>query len=315
MHPMRRGRTFSSVIGRFPWSAVGAGFLLAALAACSSTPRELDWGRIDEARIEGLEDEPFVLEDGQWEGEPWVEGGAARPRAGLIPEFALEGSFTGDDRAQVAVLLWHSSGGSGTRLWLAVLEPGPDRPHTVATRLVGDRVQVIDFRAAGRELVLELVAHGPEDAACCPGQHELRSYRFDGQAVTEDVQDLGRVTLELLEGRTWMLERFAEGSPAPEGIRITIEFDGPGRASGSAGCNDYEAEVQELGHKDIDFEIRRTTMRRCPESMVAAEGEFLRRLSEATRYSFFRGRLALQYVVDGEFGLMTFVPTATPPSP
>ena len=78
------------------------------------------------ATYEGITEEPITLIDGRWEGEPYVEGGASRPSVGLIDHFVLNGDLNGDGRAEAAALLWSSSGGSGTRLYLAVVGTGVD---------------------------------------------------------------------------------------------------------------------------------------------------------------------------------------------
>lgn len=292
--------------------AVALTVAVVGLAACAAPPPALDLSRLGQARIEGIEPEPILLENGSWEGEPWVEGGAARPRAGLIEEFVLEGSFTGEGRQQAAVLLWNSGGGSGTRLFVAVLEAGEDRPHSVATSLVGDRVQVIDFVAEGRELVLDLVTHGAGDAACCPGEHELRRYRFAGESVMESAEDLGRATARILAGQIWKLDRFAEGQDRPVDVEITIAFDGAGHAHGNAGCNDYEATVEESDGRNLTIHPTLTTMRRCPKAMVGAESEFLRLVGQVARFSFQNGRLVLQYTDADQFGMMSFTPAGEP---
>ena len=40
--------------------------------------------RLENATYTGIEDEPVTLLSGQWEGTPYVEGGASRPRVGLL---------------------------------------------------------------------------------------------------------------------------------------------------------------------------------------------------------------------------------------
>ena len=94
------------------------------------------------AVYKGIEDHPVQLENGAWEGAPYVEGGAARPRVGLIDDLWLLGDVTGDGKPEAITGLWHSSGGSGTRNYAAVLERRTEGPVNIATALLGDRVRI-----------------------------------------------------------------------------------------------------------------------------------------------------------------------------
>ncbi len=69
---------------------------------------------LSSATYEGLFDYPVTLTDGRYEGEPFVEGGASAPAAGLVEDFLLTCDLDGDGREEAVVLLWESSGGSGT---------------------------------------------------------------------------------------------------------------------------------------------------------------------------------------------------------
>ncbi|MDX2437573.1 MAG: hypothetical protein QNL88_11050, partial [Acidobacteriota bacterium] len=72
------------------------------------------------ATYSGLFGDPVTLDDGRWQGAPYVEGGASRPSAGLVRNFVLSGDLNGDGRDEAVVLVWESSGGSGTREYLAI---------------------------------------------------------------------------------------------------------------------------------------------------------------------------------------------------
>jgi hypothetical protein len=48
------------------------------------------------ASYQGIEDSPVQLENGRWEGKPYVEGGASRPSVGLVEDFSLQGDLDGD---------------------------------------------------------------------------------------------------------------------------------------------------------------------------------------------------------------------------
>lgn len=127
----------------------------------------------------GIEDHPVQLEDGAWEGQPYVEGGAARPRVGLIEALWLLGDVTGDGKPEAVVGLWQSSGGSGTRNYAAVLERRAGGSVNVATVLLGDRVRIEGGSIEDGIIRLDLVEHGPDEPACCP-THTVSRY-YDGE--------------------------------------------------------------------------------------------------------------------------------------
>jgi len=52
----------------------------------------------------GFEEGPATLVEGRWEGEPYVEGGASRPSAGLVEDFAPAGDLNGDGSVILDVL-------------------------------------------------------------------------------------------------------------------------------------------------------------------------------------------------------------------
>ena len=94
------------------------------------------------ARYQGIEGASVQLEDGRWEGEPYAPGGASRPAVGLVEHFVLNGDLDGDGEIEAVVLLWQSSGGSGTFDHVAVMKKVDGDWLNVATAPLGDRVQV-----------------------------------------------------------------------------------------------------------------------------------------------------------------------------
>jgi heat shock protein HslJ len=277
------------------------------LTACTAPRSELDTAALRSAEIVGIEDAPVLLEDGIWEGDPYVQGGASRPRIGLVEEFDIRGEFIESGREDAAVLVWHSTGGTGTRLWLVVLTPGPERPQTLATSLIGDRVQVIHFSYVDEQIRLEIIAQGPQDAACCPGQFERRNFRFVGDNLVGFTEIVGRASTRDLGGEVWQLERLQLGDEEPVSIEVTMEFDRLGNVFGESGCNSYEGTVANSDGRNIEMSVGATSARRCPEDQAEMQAQFLRRLKAAERYSFQNGRLVLQYALEEGADAMSFV--------
>jgi len=140
------------------------------------------------ASYQGIEDTPVQLENGRWEGEPYVEGGASRPSVGLVEDFSLEGDVDGDGEPETVVQLWQSSGGSGNFQHVAVMKNRDGKWLNVATAPVGDRVQVRAGAILDGVIKLDVVQQGEEDAACCPSQLARRSWIWDGSQLKEQDQ-------------------------------------------------------------------------------------------------------------------------------
>ena len=171
----------------------------------------------------GVADATIELSRGEWEGDPWVEGGASRPTAGLARDFRLTGDLDGDGAEESVFLLWTSSGGSGTFDYLAAMGRAEDGSAlTLATTALGDRVKVRSAEVTGRRVVLEVLQAGPEDAACCPGQKMRRVFALEDGVMSEvSSEDHGRISLDDLSGE-WRLTHFGWNEEVPEGIDISL---------------------------------------------------------------------------------------------
>ena len=113
---------------------------------------------------------PVGLNNGRWEGNPYVEGGASRPTVNLLEDLVLIGDLDGDGSNEAVVMLNESTGGTGQLLHLAVVARKEGKLDNVATTFVGDRIQIRAARIQDRRVILDVVRAGPQDAACCPGE-------------------------------------------------------------------------------------------------------------------------------------------------
>ena len=147
------------------------------------------------ATYQGIDEGSITLQNGRWEGEPYVEGGASRPAAGLVGDFVLSGDLNGDGINESVVLIWQSSGGSGTFRYLAVMERDGDQVKNLGMAELGDRVKVRGGRIDGELIVLDVLQQGEGDAACCPTQLATRSWlMIDGQLVEGDINITGTLS-------------------------------------------------------------------------------------------------------------------------
>ena len=154
---------------------------LFCLLACSAAGHAANpAGLPDEAAgitVRGTEFGPVTLSEGTWEGEPWVEGGASRPRVGLAADFLRHGDVDGDGQDEFLVVVWQSSGGSGTFNYIALLDGNDGKLSNTATTALGDRVRVLDGTVGPGLVEVEVLEHDEDDAACCPTRSAVR--RFD----------------------------------------------------------------------------------------------------------------------------------------
>jgi hypothetical protein len=142
------------------------------------------------AQYQGIYDQPVTLTDGQYQGPPFVEGGASRPTVTFFEPYAL-GDLDGDGVADAAVLLVENSGGSGSFVYLAAVLDSGGSPDNVATMSLGDRVQPQSLAISAGQIDLQLIGFGPSDPLCCPTQQEEQTYALqDGQLVQTSSQIL-----------------------------------------------------------------------------------------------------------------------------
>jgi heat shock protein HslJ len=294
---------------------------LPLLAGCASGPEAEppaapapSWQEAANASYAGVLRAPVTLVDGLWQGAPYAEGGASAPRAGLVRDFLLSGDLDGDGAEESAVLIWTSSGGSGTYDYLAVL--GRDADGAVSARAgapLGDRVKVRAASIVDGRVVLDTVQAGPSDAACCPGQKKRRTYALAGDVMTEfSTEDQGRLSLADVRG-AWVLTHFAYDESVPDGIEITLQVDGD-RIAGKSACNRYSGTLQE-GEAPGDVTLSGTmavTRMMCPPPLMELEQRYLQALQGLVKYSFLAGKLALTWR-NGE-GMGTLLFAAAQPS-
>jgi heat shock protein HslJ len=294
-------------------AAMAALTLLAVVPACASqqqlaaspAPTADEVANMD---YQGIEEAggTVALRDGRWEGMPYAEGGASRPRVRIVPDSLATGDLDDDGNAEAVVLLSSSSGGSGTRSSVAVIARRDGRARNVATRLLGDRVQVRSLTVKDGLLTIDVVRAGPDDAACCPG--ELATYRWTlGAAGLGDARPpvvSGRLSASTLEGSDWVLRRFAYDEDAPAAPVVTLAFGG-GQLRGTAGCNHYFAAISDKADGAagaISLGPIASTQKMCPDPDMAVDDRYLRQLGSVSRFGYMNGRLMLDY----EGGVMLF---------
>jgi len=158
--------------------------LLLAMACSTTATGPLTEEMLKNAEYQGIYREPVQLQDGTYEGEPFVEGSASRPTVTFVEPYAA-GDLDGDGQDDAVVLLVENSGGSGSFVYLAAVLNREGVPANVATQLLGDRAQVQSLAIAGGQVTLKLLTHGPDDAMCCPTQEVEQTYELQGNTLVQ----------------------------------------------------------------------------------------------------------------------------------
>ena len=277
------------------WALASALLALATLAGASPAPLTAEEIGRTTFRIDG-ETERLRMRDGRWQGQPAAPGSATVPRAQVHAEPIARGDLDGDGAEEAVVLLEHNPGGSGSFLHVAVITRREGRPVMLASRLVGDRVQVRSLALRGREIVLEVVRAGPNDAACCPGELATLAWTLQRRRLVASPATAlaGRLSPAVLEGSRWALTHWAPGEAVSLPRPIELQFEG-GRITGHAGCNRFFASVAPEGDTPGALRVSPpgSTRMACEGEVMQAETRFLTALGAVGSFGFRMGRLVL----------------------
>jgi heat shock protein HslJ len=316
-------------VPRYSYSLIIAGIsTLAVLPACSSrddgtdemttvaaeqvantpTVTPLNADVLANMTYSGITDAAITLEDGHWDGQSYMEGGAERPAVGLVEDFLLAGDLDGDGTDEVVVLLWESSGGSGTRSYVASVGRRDGDTVNTGTALVGDRVQVRSGRIADGRIEMDVIQQGPADSACCPSQLARRSWTLDANSLIErEAENTGVLSLDVLAGKEWVLAQLEHDKPVPVQPEVTLVFDAE-RVTGKSACNRYFAGVT-AGDMPGELAVSQAggTRMACPGEIMDLERSYLEALGNVSRFSFLAGKLVLAWQKDDVTNTMLFV--------
>lgn len=257
--------------------------------------------QVSSASLSGLFDTGSVtLVEGRYAGPPIVPGGAARPTAVLLAPLVALGELDDAPGADAAALVATSEGGSGERLWLAIVGVRGGRAVSIATTLVGDRTKVRALRLDGRAIVLDVVEVGPTEPACCGTQLATKTYRLTGSRLEETSSVVtGTLSLATLSGATWQAVEI-DGTPLPADTRpptltlvVTSGRSGQSEArlTGFTGCNQYSGSIKESAPGTVAVGPAAATRRACLGDGMTIETRYLKALEKVTRYTFLAGRL------------------------
>lgn len=166
--------------------------------------------------------------------ESAAPGSATQTRISLHNKMAF--GYTADGQQIAAVVLITDPGGSGTFYDLAVLTFEDGTPQHVASAFLGDRVQLLSLAIEpvgnnGGEIVVEMIAAGPDDPLCCPTQYTVARYTLDGKELVQTSAEVEKQTPDLV-GTVWEWVKFVGGDGTvievqdPSKYTLTLNADG-----------------------------------------------------------------------------------------
>ncbi len=259
-----------------------------------------------EAEYQGIYESSVRFTGGFYEGKLFSEGGAARPTVRLIGDLCVQGDLDGDGAEESAVLLAENSGGSGTFIYVAVLERRGDVITNTGTVLLGDRVQVRSLILDAGALTIKVIRHGSDDPMCCPTEKALRTWAVDGGSLVERTPEVtGTLSIDDLAGVKWVLVSLGPDEPYPGDPPVTILFE-KDRISGSGGCNRYFSEISEIAPGVIKPGLIGSTRMSCGDEITGVEERFLEAVGGAAGYGFLAGSLALTCRVEDRIVTLIF---------
>ena len=135
-----------------------------------------------------IADDAITLEYNHGVREWWVNAryedfgdGYRSSESDPIHFYALPGSYdvtleVGDGADEALVIVWQSSGGSGTFNYIALLDRVDGAWRNTATTALGDRVRVTDATIGPQGVDVSVIEHDEDDPACCPTRTAIRRY-------------------------------------------------------------------------------------------------------------------------------------------
>ncbi|MDX1824261.1 MAG: META domain-containing protein [Thiohalomonadales bacterium] len=288
---------------------LSAVLLSLGLTACAGIAgnSKIDLATLGNLSYRGIYDEPITLQQGRYEGKPFVPQAAARPRVQLVEQLYIIADLDNDGMQEAAVFLTESSGGSGSYTYLAIVDNVERKLQNVATQKLGDRIQVRNLQFEQGMLTLDMITAGPKEAACCATLKLHNTYRYhQGKLELAASEERGHVSLVDLQGR-WTLARLDRNEPLPAGVEVNIEFR-DAQFSGLAGCNRYFGAIKGKVPLDIVIGPIGATRMMCPPLIMQVEDRYLPALEHVKQFRFMFGQLALSYQDDKGWHTMLFTP-------
>jgi heat shock protein HslJ len=283
-------------------------------SGAAATPRvavsgNLTFDQLANASYSGIYTETVTLVDGQYEGEPFVEGSAMRPRVWIAENTMLYGDLNGDGVDDATVWLLESSGGNGSFYYLGAQLNVDGQPQDAGTVWMGDRIEMLKQAIEAGQVTASIVTQGPDDPMCCPTLKLNKTLALqEGMLAEVGSEEQGPASLADLMGTSWVLTNLDHEQEVLPGVTVSAQF-ADNKVSGSAGCNTYQAGVTSEAGQSLIVGPAVTTRMACPQPEMDVETAYLTALQGATGWGMPPGMLVISYETeDGSGGMLFFEP-------
>lgn len=103
--------------------------------------------------------------------------------AGIIEDKLAFGDLNYNGKEDAAVIVYSTGGGSGFFYELAVLMNQDGSPYYLTSEYLGDRVRINSVEIRDSIIIIDLLVHDVDDAACCPTIHRIFQYKLSGNEL------------------------------------------------------------------------------------------------------------------------------------
>jgi hypothetical protein len=140
-----------------------------------------------------------------------VDGVFEQPYPGLAESVSVKhinearGDLNGDGLEDAVALLAINTGGTGTFINLAAVLNESGSPRHIATRFLGDRVEVQSIVIEDGAVKVKVITHGAQDPMCCPTLEVNEEFRLRSDRLVtpqeEEVLPLAESAIRALEAK------------------------------------------------------------------------------------------------------------------
>jgi heat shock protein HslJ len=224
------------------------------------------------------------------------------------PEFA---DLNGDGQEDAALILIHSSGGSGTFYYVAAAIRYADGYHGTSAVLLGDRIEARNIDISNNRITVEFLDRARSDAFSAPPSVPMKQlviYDCDTKQLAQVVREFaGEADPErmMLPMKTWYWVKTSYNDDSihtptvPDVFSLVFQTDG--KLIVTTDCNNMRGNYQVMNHR-LNIEQLISTRMYCENSQ---EQLFANMLQNVNSYFFTsHGKLVLELKYDS--GAMIF---------
>ena len=129
-----------------------------------------------------MKDQRVKFTNGYYES---TSEGLGLPESIMVTDSVAFGDINSDGEEDAAVILESNLGGSGFFYQLAIMINRDGKPYNIANKDLGDRVVINSVDIQSGVITIDMVAHSPGDALCCPSLEKIVKYKLSGDKLVE----------------------------------------------------------------------------------------------------------------------------------